>query len=165
MHEVNLSNKTYFYTNASEFARDMMITQKREIDDKIEEVSILYDFFTFNVTQRRYSTYKKELCAMIKLVTKYDYLAQHSYKKAIVHIDYKSLIHFLITINDVHDEIYEHWVDQLRRLNVKIKYISESRNKIVDEFSRTIFRTNDCDENSVLFETLQNLRDQKKLWI
>jgi hypothetical protein len=165
MHEVDLLNRTHFYTNASEFARDMMITQKREIDDKIEEVFILYDFFTFNVTQRRYSTYKKKLCAMIKLVTKYDYLAQHLYKKAIVHIDYKSLIHFLITINDVHDEIYEHWIDQLRRLNVKIRYISESRNKIVDELSRTIFRTDDCEKNSVLFETLQNLRDQRKLWI
>jgi hypothetical protein len=100
---------------------------------------------------------------MIKLVTKYDYLAQHSYKKAIVHIDHKSLTHFLITINDVHDEIYEHWVDQLRRLNVEIRYISESRNKVVDELSRTIFRTDDCEKDSVLFEALQNLRDQRKL--
>jgi hypothetical protein len=165
MHGVDLSDRTHFYTDASGFAGGMVITQERGIDGKVGEVPILYDSFTFNVTQRRYPTYKKELCAMVKLVTKYDYLAQHPYKKAVVHTDHKPLTHFLTTINDVHDGIYGHWADQLRRLNVEIRYIPGPRNKVADGLSRTIFRTDDCEEDPVLSEALQNLRDQGKLWI
>ena len=163
MHGVSLSDFTHFYTDASGFERGLIITQKRCEGESTQpkEVPVLYDSITFTPSQRKYVTYKKELCAMVKLVIKYDYLAKHPYHAAIIHTDHKSLTHFLTSVNDIHESIYGHWADQLRRFNVIIKYISGSRNKMADELFRTLFHSFDCESGSEISECL----DKLKKWI
>lgn len=101
------------------------------------EVPILYDSFIFAPIRRKYPTYKRELYAMVTFVIKYDYLCKHPYLLAIIYTDHRPLIYFLES--DLHEGIYGHWADKLRRLNITIKYILGTRNKIVDALSRTLF--------------------------
>ena len=170
MHDVNLFDFIHFYTDASEFEKKLIITQKKceEKSIQFKKISILYDSIIFIFSQRKYVIYKKKLCAIIKLIIKYDYLAKHLYHAAIIHTDHKFLTHFLISVNDIHENIYEHWTDQLRKFNVVIKYISESRNKIADEFFRTLFHSVDCEGESEINECLNKLKkwiwsDRKKI--
>ena len=115
MHEINFTNEIHFYIDASEYDDDLIVIQ-RKIEQKIDfhistkmiEVSVLYDFFTFNRIQRKYFTYKKKLCAMITLIIKYDYLVKHPYQFVIIHTNHKSLIYFFISNISIHEEIYEH---------------------------------------------------------
>lgn len=102
------------------------------------DAPIIYDSFTFTRSQRRYPTYKRELCGLVKFVTKYDYLCKHPQLTTLVHTDHKPLTFF--TSSDVHEGIYGHWADQLQRLNIKIVYIPGPRNKAADSLSRTIFK-------------------------
>jgi hypothetical protein len=108
MHEINLNEKIHFYTNSSVYAAGMTITQFRvDIDtEKLVKVSIMYDSFSLPPSRRKYSTYKKELYALVTFVIKYDYLCKHSYKSAIVHTDHRSLTHFFEF--DAHERIYDH---------------------------------------------------------
>ena len=115
MHEINLWDETHYYTDASGFEGGMIITQKKidfhfssdfHISTKIIEVSIVYDSFTFISIQRKYPTYKKKLCAMIKLIIKYSHFVKHPYNTAIIHTDHKPFIYFL-TFN-IHENIYGH---------------------------------------------------------
>ena len=134
MHEIDFSKSFHFYTDASDFESELIVTQHQNIlDDKKKtiETSILYDAFSLLKTQRIYFIYKKKLCVLIKFATKYDYMCKHSYNIITIHIDHRSLTRFLKF--DFHERIYEHWIDQLRRLNIDIKYIFESKNKIVDK--------------------------------
>lgn len=78
---------------------------------QFKKISILYDSIIFTLSQRKYVIYKKKFCAIIKLIIKYDYLTKYLYHAMIIHIDHKSLIHFLISDNDIHENIYEHWID------------------------------------------------------
>jgi hypothetical protein len=143
MHEINLNNEIHFYIDAFVFATDMTVTQFRlDHIEKIVKISIIYDSFSFSLSWRKYLTYKKELYVIITFVTKYDYLCKHFYKSAIIHTDHRSLTHFLKS--NVHENIYDHWADQLRRLNIVIKYISDSRNKIVDDLFKILFFDEDC---------------------
>ena len=103
---------------------------------------ILYDAFSLSKIQRIYSTYKKKLCVLIKFVMKYDYMCKHFYNMTIIYIDHRLLTRFLKS--DFHEEIYEHWTNQLKRLNIDIKYISKFRNKMTNELFRTIFSKNEC---------------------
>ena len=126
MHEINLTLIVHFYTNVSSFDVELVITQFQisrfvnitSFDDKSIEVSIAYDFFIFVSTRQRYFIYKRELYVMITFVIKYDYLCKHSYLSTIIHIDHRSLIHFLNS--NLHENIYDHWANQLRRLNLFI---------------------------------------------
>ena len=166
MHEINLSDETHFYTDASGYEDGLAITQKRfdgnHSKEKIIEVSVLYDFFIFNRFQRKYFIYKKELCAMIILISKYDYLIKHFYQSAIIHTDHKSFTHFFISVNSVHEKIYEHWADKLRIFNVKIKYISDFRNKVADELFRTLFQNEECKSDSEIFQCFHDVA--KWIW-
>ena len=56
--------------------------------------------------------------------------------------DHKPLTHFLGS--DLHEGVYGNWADQLRRLNIKIKYLPGPRNKVADGLSRTLFQDADC---------------------
>ena len=126
MHKINFTDEIHFYTNVSKYDDDLIIIQRKVdlyISTKMIEISTLYDFFTFNRIQRKYFIYKKKLCAMITLIIKYDYLIKHFYQFAIIHIDHKFLIHFLISNISVHEKIYEHWADKMRIFNVEIRYI------------------------------------------
>lgn len=164
MHEISLFDLTHFYIDAFEFEKRLIITQKRNSIKfkQFLKVSILYDSIIFTSFQRKYVIYKRELCAMIKLIIKYDYLAKHSYHVAIIHTDHKFLTHFFTSINDIHENIYEHWTNQLKRLNVIIKYISEQKNKIVDEFFRILFHSSDCENEPKISECLKKLK--KWIW-
>jgi hypothetical protein len=106
IHEIDYFDVVHFYTDAFMYDEDLIITQFRQKDEKIVEVSILYDVYTFNSAERKYSVYKKKLCVLIKSMIKYDHFCKHFVNTAIIHIDHKSLIHFLKS--NRHEEIYEH---------------------------------------------------------
>jgi hypothetical protein len=169
MHGIDLRLPVHFYTDASGFAGGLVITQFQDpiMADlpaiKAVEVPILYDSFTFAGTRRKYPTYKRELYAMVFFLTKYDYLYKHPYNPAVVHTDYKPLTHFLSS--DLHEGIYGHWADQLRRLNITIKYIPGHRNKVADGLSRTLFRDPECSEDSVTQNMQAELAQKGFRWI
>ena len=147
MHDIDFSRSFQFYTDASGFDEELIVTQhQNNSTDKLQkrtiEMLILYDAFSLSRIQRIYSTYKKKLCVLIKFVMKYDYMCKHLYNMIIIHIDHRSLTRFLKS--DFHEEIYEHWANQLKRLNIDIKYISKFRNKMTDELFRTIFSKDEC---------------------
>jgi len=169
MCDINLSLSVHFYTNASNFAASLVITQLQELsnvdikNNKLVKVSILYNFFSWFILQRKYSVYKKELCAIITFVKKYDYLCKHSYISVIVHTDHKSLTYFLKF--DLYEKIYEHWVDKLHRLNVSIVYISDHWNKVADELSRTLFNSDDCLNDRKVQKMTIELMKQSSHWV
>jgi hypothetical protein len=165
MHEINLNDEIHFYIDASVFAADMTIIQFRfDHIEKIVKISIIYDSFSFLFNRRKYFTYKKELYVMITFVTKYDYLCKHFYKSAIIHIDHKSLTHFLRS--NAHERIYDHWTNQMRRLNIMIKYIFDSRNKIIDDLFRILFFDEDCREDIIIvIDALKKLEEKEFDWI
>lgn len=146
MYDYNYSLHVYFYTNVSKYECELIITQFQtsKTGSRIEgenpnpvEVSILYDFIIFNSSERRY----RELCALIKFVVKYEYFCKHPRNKTIIHTDQKTLIQFLRA--DIHEGIYGHWTNKLRRLNLEIVHISERRNKVADDLSRILFHDED----------------------
>lgn len=108
MHEINFFDIIHFYTDASDFEEKLIIIQERNQSEQVKKISVLYDSVMFIFIQRKYVIYKKELCAMIKLIMKYDYLIKHFHHIFIIHIDHKSFIYFFISIADVHEKIYEH---------------------------------------------------------
>ena len=122
MHGIDYTKANYFYTDASGFTAGLVITQFQDevsADSKSSkdvEVSILYDLFAFTFTRRKYPTYKRELYAIVSFATKYDYLCKHSFVSTIIHTDHKPLTHFLTS--DAYENIYGHWADRLRRLNI-----------------------------------------------
>ena len=83
---VDLTGAVHFYTDASAYAAGLAVTQfipATEADvplkertkgptkaENLVEVPIIYDSFPFTPTQRRYPTYKQELCAIVKFVGK-----------------------------------------------------------------------------------------------
>ena len=148
IHGLDLAETCHFYTDASLNGAGMCITQFRSPaeafttqagNSKLIEVPITYDAFAFSATQKLYPTYKKELCAIVKFVAKYDYLCKHPFNTSIIHTDHRPLVHFLKS--DLHEGIYGHWADLLRRLNIDIQYIPGPRNKVADGLSRTLFQT------------------------
>jgi hypothetical protein len=164
MHEINLNDEIHFYIDSFVYAADMTITQFRsDHTEKIVKMLIMYDSFSLSFNRRKYSTYKKELYVMITFVTKYDYLCKHLYKLIIIHTDHKSLTHFLKS--DAHESIYDHWTNQLRRLNIVIKYISDVRNKVANVLFRILFFDEDCQANIVINEALKELKIKKSDWI
>ena len=169
MHGIDLRLPVHFYTDASGFAGGLVITQ---FQDPITadspamtavEVPIIYDSFTFASTRRKYPTYKRELYVIVVFVNKYDYLCKHPYHPAVVHTDHKPLTHFLPS--DLHEGIYGHWADQLRRLNITIKYIPGHRNKVADGLSRTLFRDPECSEDATTRLMLEHLSKQGPQWV
>ncbi len=163
MHEYDYSLSTHFYTNASLYERDLMIIQFQIIDEKIIKVSILYDFIIFNLIERRYSIYKKKLCALIKFVSKYDYFCKHLKNVTVIHTDHKSLIWFLRS--NAQKRIYDHWTNKLKRLNLKIQYISNRRNQIANELFRTIFQNENFFFNDAVHQIIDVIdKDFKWIW-
>ncbi len=169
MCNINLSLLVYFYTNASNFAASLVITQLQKLfnvnikNNKLVKVFILYNFFSWFVLQRKYSVYKKELCAIITFVKKYDYLCKYLYISVIVHTDHKSLTYFLKF--NLHEKIYKHWVDKLHWLNVFIVYISDHWNKVADELSRTLFNSNDYLNDKKVQKMTIELMKQNSHWV
>ena len=164
MHKINFSDFIYFYIDAFEYEKKLVIIQKRIENFEIshfKKISVLYDLIIFISLQKKYVIYKRELCAMIKLIMKYDYLAKHFYNIIVIHIDHKFLTHFFIFIKNNHENIYEHWTKQFRKLNDEIKYISKSKNKMTDELFRIFFHSVDCEKRF----KVKKCFDQLKKWI
>lgn len=169
MHGIDLSLTVHFYTDASGFAAGMVITQFQSpavagsSGTKAVEVPIIYNSFSFQPTRRKYPTYKRELYAIVSFVYKYDYLCKHPFLPAVIHTDHKPLTHFLGS--DLHEGIYGHWADQLRRLNIEIKYVPGHRNKVADGLSRTLFSMDDCSPTHQVSQTHQELASQGSQWV
>ena len=78
----------------------------------------------------------------------------------IIHMNYKSLVWFLML--NLHDDIYNHWAAKMRKLSLEIKHISELRNKMMNELSRTFFDNFNCYINAVS-KTVQQELEEKSL--
>ena len=126
------------------------------------EVPIIYDSFAMPPSRQKYPIYKKELYAIVTFVTKYDYLCKHPYVPAIVHTDHRPLTHFLKS--DLHEWIYGHWADQMRRRNLSIEYIPGPRNKVADALSRTLF-DDGCTESATVSRVKDELEKKGSKWI
>ena len=152
MHEIDWSIQFHFYSDISEYVRDLVITQFQILlrYKKSAEIFILYNIFIFNQAECHYSTYKRELCIIVKFVIKHNHLLQNSDFKMyeVLYTDHISLICFLKL--KFHDKIYKHWVTKLQKLNIKLQYIKRSQNKMTDSLSRIIFRDETYTDNSVI---------------
>ena len=100
---------------------------------------------------------------MTKFVIKYDHFCKHSKITIVIHIDHKSLIQFLKSDN--HENIYEHWTDKLKRLNLKIQYISKRQNRVTNELFRILFLTKNCTADSNVIETWRIISKKSSKWI
>ena len=164
MLDVNFSKSFQFYTNASNFESELIITQHQSIfEDMLKkrtiEMFILYNAFSLFKMQRIYFIYKKKLCVLVKFVMKYDYMRKHLYNVTTIYTDHRSLIRF--SKFDFHENIYEHWTDQLYRLNIDIRYISKSKNKMTDELFRIILSEDKCFLNSNIRNTLKKIQKDR----
>ena len=92
----------HFYSDVSGFRAELVITQFHSENEHL----ILYDTFSLNNTERRYPTYKRELCKLVRFATKYDYFLRNPSIPGIIHTDHKLLVRFLDS--DLHDDIYEY---------------------------------------------------------
>ena len=105
MYGIDWSLTIYMYTDASSFTGGMVIVQKPE--NNLKELRlIIYDMMTFNTAERKYPTYKRELCVIVKSAVKYKYLFQNLVRPGVIHTDHKPLAHFLDS--GLHDEVYAH---------------------------------------------------------
>lgn len=164
MHGIDMTLVVHFYTDASGFGAGFAITQFQKVEgsEKPVEVPALYDSFPFSATQRNYPTYKRELCTLVTFCRKYNYLCKHPYLPTVVHTDHKPLTHFLKS--DLHEGIYGHWADVLRRLNLTISYIPGPRNKVADGLSRTLFNSQ-CSETTAVARVQAELERNSSQWI
>lgn len=169
MHEMNLKLFIHFYIDVLNWAASLVITQFQNAtlvnsskSNSLMKILIIYDSFSWSLSQRNYLTYKKKLCIIIIFVKKYDYLYKHSYLLTVVYMNHKSLTHFLEA--DVHEDVYESWVDKLQQLNVTIKYVSKARNKVMNDLSRILFETN-CNEDIRSTMIVKQLKAHEEQWI
>ena len=170
MHDINLCLIVHFYIDVSDFAVELVIIQFQSIDtvnttainNKAIEISIFYDSFALSFIRRKYSIYKRELYDIVTFVTKYDYLCKHFFLPVVIHTNHRSFVHFLK--NDLHENIYGHWANQLRRLNIIIQYISGHRNKIVDVLSRILFDV-DCNNNNTISQLHEKITNRDFSWV
>jgi hypothetical protein len=135
------------YSDASGYAGGCCITQMRENPNppetepkkgrkKLMEVPILFDSFAFSAQQRNYSTYKRELCAIVEFVRKYRHLF-HATEPAVIYTDHKPLTRFLAS--PLVEGIYARWHAEISAVNAVIEWIPGKRNVVADSLSRTVF--------------------------
>ena len=159
MHGIDFSLEVHLYPGASKFGARCAILQFQAHQGNAVEVPIIFDSFAFSITKRNYPTHKRELCALVKFVTKYDYLS------GVVRTDHKPLLRFLNSNH--HEGIHGHWAALLRSLSVKVAFIPGARNKVADGLSRTIFQTPDCEDEDIVLALKSELdrQDDKKAWV
>ena len=102
-------------SDASNYAGGCAIKQKTAHG----EVVILYDSFCFSPTERRYPTFKKKLCAIIRFLKKW-----HCYlggvQTTIIRTDHRPLLGFQNSAGRGNvDGIYARWAEILERSNVE----------------------------------------------
>lgn len=158
--------ESHFYVDTSGYRAGLAITQRHQLGETVKDtkVPIIYDSFTFSKTQKKYLTYKRELCASIKLAIKYNYLYKNPMLLTTIHTKHKSLTSFCQS--SCHKKIYGYWADQLQKLRICIVYIFGPWNKVADGLSRTISRNEDNNHDKPHISTaLKLLKDEGKEWI
>ena len=105
-------------------------------DNKSERV-ILFDSFMLSPAERRYGTYKKELCVIIHMLDKW-----HCYlggiRPTVMRTDQRPLLGFQDSAGKGQvDGIYARWAEMLERSNIVWEYIPGRKNKGADAMSRT----------------------------
>ena len=90
---------------------------------------------------------------MVKFTYKYNYLCKHPYNTTVIHTDHCPLVHFLKS--DMHEGIYGHWADKLRRLNIDVKHILGYHNKVADGLTRTLFPSLDCSDEPFMLRAAE----------
>ena len=80
-----------------------------------------------------------------------------------VHTDHKPLTHFLAS--DLHEGIYGHWADRLRRLSITIQYVPGHRKKVADGLSRTVFEDAECSESGRVLQIREELTNRGPKWV
>ena len=108
MDGIYLDRVIHIYTDASDYAAGCAVTkfQANQNGKQDIEVPVLYGSFALTSTQRKYPTYKRELCALVTFCKKYNHMCKHPFRTTIVHIDHGPLTHFLAA--DLHEGIYGH---------------------------------------------------------
>ena len=66
----------------------------------------------------------------------------------VVYTDHKLPVGFLNA--EYHKDIFVHWANKLRLLNIHIQHILEKKNTIADGLSRVIFDNIDCSPNRLV---------------
>lgn len=61
---------------------------------------------------------------------------------------------------DLYKKIYKYWANKLRKLNITIKHIFNSRNKIANNLSKIIFNKLYNNSNFIINYELKVLREQ-----
>lgn len=147
------------FTDASKFGLGVAIMQERDDPSRPRKqmlVPIVFDAFTLSKTELRYSTYKKELFAIIKSMRKYGHFFRDAHNPGVIFTDHKPLLYFLNSEN--HEGIYARWVFELRQLNVSIQYIRGEKNKVAYGLSRTLFNEPNCGTDALVEETASKLK-------
>ena len=116
------------YLDASNFAAGCYITQVQDGETR----SLLYDFFILLPTERNYDTYPRELVAIVKFAKKFSHIL-NTKQQSVIYTDHKPLIGFINT--EYHEDIFAHWANKLRLLNVHIKHIKGKKNTVADGLS------------------------------
>ncbi|KAI1872008.1 uncharacterized protein JN550_004211 [Neoarthrinium moseri] len=133
------------YSDASGYGAGFLVTQiQRDVPKPI-----LYDSFLFTKTQRNYGTYKRELCAIVEFVRRHVTYFQAT-AQSIIYTDHKPLTFFIDSPNV--EGIYARWAGELQVVNVRLEYVSGEKNRVADALSRTIFASEDCQEEPKLTE-------------
>ena len=140
---------TILEADASNAAGGCVIKQR--VGDGKENV-ILYDSFTFTLPERRYATFKKELCSVVRFIKKW-----HCYlggmRETTVRTDHRPLLGFQDSAGrGAVQGIYARWAEILDSANIKWEFIPGPRNAAADAMSYTIFtdrfmETADPDDN------------------
>lgn len=150
VHGFDWSKPAHLYTDASNFALGMVIMQQWADESKPKRsvfVLIVFDSFALSKSERRYSTYNKELHAIVRALRKYGEYFKDPGNPGVVHTDHKPLVFFLES--DAHEGIYSRWAFELRQMNITIAYIPGPRNRIADGLSRTLFDAALCDSTEL----------------
>ena len=142
------------YTDASTYDEDIYIRQLQEDEMK----SILYDCIAFNITQRNYDTYKRELYIIVHFIKKYEHIFD-SLKRNTIYTNHKSLMNFINA--QEHENIYARWTNKLRSHNIQIKYIENKKNQMIDDLSRVIFNDKNCESNQLIKNLYKKIKNHK----
>lgn len=128
------------------------------------KVPIVFDSFTFSKAERNYDTYKRELLAIVRFCKKFRHMLNNE-EKSTVWTDHKPLVGFMNA--EYHEDIFARWAEQLRGLNIVIKYIQGKKNLAADGFSRVILKDKDCvaDKNvRELAQAVEQIKDDEWFW-
>jgi hypothetical protein len=111
MHGYVFDVSVHMYSDVRGFAAGCVVIQMRNGIP----YPVLYDAFTLVHAQKKYGTYKRELCGIVEFCRSHSHFFQ-AHETSIICADHKPLTWFIDSTN--HEGIYARWVTELRLLNV-----------------------------------------------